>query len=96
MVELSANIRVGAEPLLEFSETVSMSATVEWPVGDQVGLRFHVPFDMDMLPESRPTVAPTNWVLPAYLDPDEQGQWTTIGNVCRRSAQPGARGFMKH
>ena len=55
MIETTARVRVGTEPLLELSDTVSVSATVEWAVGDQVGLRFHHEFDMDLLIESRPT-----------------------------------------
>lgn len=43
------------------------SASVEWVVGDQVGLRFHTPFDMSLLAQSRPSVAP-GWECPAYLE----------------------------
>jgi hypothetical protein len=68
MIETSATVRVGNEPLLELSPAVSMSATVEWTVGDQVGLRFHAPFDMNLLAELRPAVATSDWSPPAYLD----------------------------
>jgi hypothetical protein len=68
MVESRASVRVGAEPLLELGESISMSASVEWAVGDQIGLRFHLPFDMSRLGHARPHVAPTQWVRPAYLD----------------------------
>jgi hypothetical protein len=74
MIETEANVRVGTEPLLELSEAVSLSATVEWAVGDQVGLRFHTPFNMEVLAESRPTIASTNWTPPAYLDVDAKDQ----------------------
>jgi hypothetical protein len=96
MIELSANIRVGSEPLLEFSETVSMSATVEWAVGDQVGLRFHVPFEMEMLSESRPTVAATNWVPPAYLDPDSKAGEDHWKRLSISQLRQELEGFMKH
>src|SRR6185437_8533180 len=56
MVETTAMVRVGSEPLLELTEACSLSATVEWAVGDQVGLRFHSPFDMGLLTDSRPSV----------------------------------------
>lgn len=69
MIETSATVRVGTEPLLELTEAASLSATVEWAVGDQVGLRFHTPFEMDMLSETRPSVV-TNWKPPAYLESD--------------------------
>lgn len=54
MIETEASVDVGSEPLLELSDTVSMSATVEWTVGDQVGLSFHSPFDMRLLASLAP------------------------------------------
>lgn len=68
MIESSSPVRIGAEPLLEIGDSVSISATVEWLVGDQVGLRFHTPFDMSLLARSKPEVAPASWTRPAYLD----------------------------
>jgi hypothetical protein len=70
MIETQATVRLGTEPLLELSPAVSLSATVEWTVGDQVGLRFHSPFDMNLLVESRPVLATPEWTPPPYLDPD--------------------------
>ena len=67
MIETSDQVRVGSEPLLELSDAVSLSATVEWAVGDQVGLRFHTEFNLDLLAETRPTVAPVEWTPPSYL-----------------------------
>jgi hypothetical protein len=40
---------------------------VQWAVGDQVGLRFHTPFNMQLLSRSKPKVAPATWVRPSYL-----------------------------
>jgi hypothetical protein len=68
MIETSAPVRVGAEPLLELGDLISLSATVEWAVGDQVGVRFHTPFDMTQLASAQPQVAPNHWVRPPYLD----------------------------
>src|SRR5258708_7772093 len=68
MIESSAPVRVGAQPLLELSDAASLSATVEWVVGDQAGLSFDAPFDMNLRAESRPSVAPSNWSPPAYLE----------------------------
>ena len=67
MIETSDKVRVGSEPLLELSDAVSLSATVEWAVGDQVGLRFHTEFNLELLAETRPTVAPVEWTPPSYL-----------------------------
>lgn len=68
MIESETPIRVGAQPLLELSDTLSLSATVEWAVGDQAGLRFHEPFDMTMLADGKPVVVEEKWTPPAYLD----------------------------
>ena len=96
MIELDAQVRVGSEPLLELSEAVSISATVEWAVGDQAGLKFHSPFDMEMLAESRPTVATSDWKPPAYLDPDsnhDDDHWKRLSISQLRQE---LEGFMKH
>jgi hypothetical protein len=96
MIELDAQVRVGSEPLLELSEAVSISATVEWAVGDQAGLKFHSPFDMDMLAQSRPTVATSDWKPPAYLDPDanhDDDHWKRLSISQLRQE---LEGFMKH
>ena len=96
MIEVSEKVRVGAEPLLELSAAVSLSATVEWAVGDQVGLRFHQLFDVRQLTESRPSVASTNWTPPAYLDPDakaEDDHWNRLSIAQLRDE---LEGFMRH
>jgi hypothetical protein len=68
MVECSTPVRVGSEPVLELNEDASVSTTVQWAVADQVGLRFHSPFDMRLLGRSKPQVAPAKWMRPAYLE----------------------------
>lgn len=68
MIECAAPVRVGTEPLLELSDALSISGTVEWAVGDHFGLRFHSPFEMSDLAQSRPDIAPTEWIRPAYLE----------------------------
>ena len=68
MIESETPVRVGAQPLLEISDSVSLSATVEWSVGDQAGLRFHEPFDMNMLADGKPTIVEQKWSPPDYLD----------------------------
>jgi hypothetical protein len=67
MIECTAPLRVGSEPLLELSESLSVSATVAWVRGDQAGLRFHAPFDLHDLAETRPQVAEVKWEPPSYL-----------------------------
>lgn len=71
MIECTSPVRVGTEPLLELSDAVSISATVEWAVGDQVGLRFHSPFDLRLLANARPAVASGGWARPTYLNSNQ-------------------------
>lgn len=73
MIECAEPVRVGTEPLLELSDAVSVSGTVAWVVGDQVGFSFHSPFDLGQLAESRPEVAPSEWIRPNYLASESAG-----------------------
>jgi len=95
MIETSATVRVGTEPLLELSESVSLSASVEWARGDQVGLRFHSPFDMNMLADSRPTVATSDWTPPSYLDADHNGSDDHWGRLSLFQLRDELEGFLK-
>ena len=47
-IETSAQLVIGAEPLLDLGEAGSVFATVVWTSGDQAGLRFNEPFDHSM------------------------------------------------
>ena len=69
MIECSAPLRVGAEPMLELGETIQLAATVAWVAGDTAGLRFSKPFDLTQLASARPEVASTRWNAPSYLKP---------------------------
>jgi hypothetical protein len=101
MIETDAQVRVGSEPLLELTEAASMSATVEWAVGDHAGLRFHSPFDLALLSESRPRIVETNpWLKPAYLDNatksacnEEEDRW---GRLTLYELRDELEGFLKH
>jgi hypothetical protein len=69
MIECSAPLRVGAEPMLELGEAIQLDATVAWVAGDTAGLRFSKPFDLAQLASARPEVASTRWNAPSYLKP---------------------------
>jgi len=97
MIESATAVRIATEPLLELSDAVSISATVEWVVGDQVGLRFHSPFDLSLLAHARPAVAESSWARPTYLDrartgaaPDRHWRGVDIGEL-----RAELEGFMK-
>lgn len=82
MIETQTAVRVGAQPLLELSDSTSVSATVEWAVGDQFGLRFHEHLNLSILGEAKPTVAKTKWSPPPFLDlskgRSEQDHWERL------------------
>ena len=95
MIQVDAPVRVGSEPLLELSPALSVSATVEWAVGDQVGMRFHSPFQLSMLAESRPVVAVTSdWTPPEYVrqteDSSERWNALSLTELCEE-----LEGFLK-
>ena len=68
MVQCKTEVPKGIEAVLELSETLTVSGTVGWCVGDQVGIHFHSPFDVTQLARSTPEVAPQRWERPAYLN----------------------------
>lgn len=95
MIQVDAPVRVGSEPLLEISPALSVSATVEWAVGDQVGMRFHSPFELSMLAESRPVVAvASDWTPPEYVKQtdgwNERWRGLSIEQLCEE-----LEGFLK-
>jgi hypothetical protein len=99
MIETAAPLRVGAEPVLELGESIQLSATVAWVVGDTAGLAFRQPFDLHELASARPDVASARWNAPSYLQPgipaadspwEEQWGRMSIGEL-RQSLE----GFLK-
>ena len=97
MIECSAPVRVGSEPLLELSEALAVSVTVEWTVGDHVGLRFHSPFDLRQLASSRPEVASSDWDPPSYLKGEgaEQRSGDPWGRTSLGRLRSDLEGFLK-
>ena len=100
MIECSAPLRVGAEPMLELGDHVQISTTVAWVFGDTAGLRFQSEFDLANLARSRPDLASVKWDCPEYLQRvgaataspwDEQWDRMSLGEL-RQSLE----GFMKH
>lgn len=95
MIETSAKVRVGATPLFELTDAISVSAIVEWAVGDQVGLRFQEPFDVDTLADARPTVASSDWKPPSYLGKaiKKEDRWNRLDIAELRDE---LEGFIRH
>lgn len=94
MIETSAEVRVGAEPLLELGDAVSVPATIEWAVGDQVGLRFQSPFDMELLAQSRPTVISQVLPPPDYCE-NGAGSDDRWGRLTLSQLRQELEGFLK-
>ena len=67
LIECPESVPEGAELLLDLGDAGSLFATVSWTVGDQIGLHFKQPFDMQLLARSRPEVASEKWEAPTYL-----------------------------
>jgi hypothetical protein len=95
LLECSAAVRVGSEPLLELSDTLALSATVTWVVGDQVGLRFQTPFDLHMLSGTRPEVAPSYWERPEHLDTAPSAGADQWGRMSLGQLRTELGGFLK-
>ncbi|HEX5237369.1 MAG TPA: PilZ domain-containing protein [Sphingomicrobium sp.] len=94
LIECSAPVRVGSEPLLELSDAIAIPATASWAVGDQVGLRFDSPFDLSMLARTEPEVAPTYWENPDAAEDSSSSaqQW---GRMSLGQLRTDLEGFLK-
>ena len=97
MIECSAPLRVGGEPLLELGDGLQIPTIVAWVFGDTAGLRFDGEFDLAQLARSRPQLATANWERPDYLQPNlsaEDSPWDdqmSIGEL-----KQSLEGYMKH
>ena len=70
-----------------------MFARVSWAIGDQVGLAFAQPFDVQLLACSRPEVATSNWEAPDYLKGKTPPQADPWGRLSVSELQQRARGL---
>lgn len=66
MIETSAELSPGAEPLIDLGEAGSVFGTVVWVAEGKAGLRFNEPFDWTLLLGPRPE-AQHRWEPPAHL-----------------------------
>jgi hypothetical protein len=77
LVDIQAFCPKGIEVVLDLGGAGKLNATVGWAHGEQVGLRFHEPFDLACLANARPEVTPQRWVRPSFLDsaPEDDTPW---------------------
>lgn len=71
MVDCSKPIPEGAELLLDLGGAGQHFAFVSWVRGDQLGLKFQQEFDIALLAQSQPEVAPQSWARPEYLNAEQ-------------------------
>jgi hypothetical protein len=98
LIETQSGLPVGAEPLLDLGDAGSIFATVTWAVGDQMGLKFHEPFDMQQLAQAKPEIAPVEWQAPVYVN--QAGDVSSWNDGWNRMSLDELRdqldGFLKH
>lgn len=74
LVEAPVSYPLGAEIYLDLDAAGQHFATVSWTCGDKVGLKFKEPFDLQVLGQSKPVVAPAMMTRPGpsrvYADQD--------------------------
>ena len=97
LIESQSGLPVGAEPLLDLGDAGSIFATVTWVVGDQMGLKFHEPFNIQQLAQSRPEVAPVEWEAPTFTNRGADSSWNDGWNrMSLDELRDQLDGFLKH
>jgi len=98
LVECPGPLQVDSEVLLDLGKAGTLTCSVSWSVGDHVGLRFDEPFDMRLLSEKKPMIAPATWVRPAYLEAHAQSDsaWESAwGRVSVDELRMELEGYLK-
>lgn len=77
LVECSANLPAGVTVFLDLGEAGRLGATVSWSRGNQSGLAFAEPFDVQSLAKATPEVAAKQGHRPAFGESgrSEQSPW---------------------
>ena len=98
MIESATPVRTGTQPLLELTDAASLSVTVEWAVGDQVGVSFHSPFDLSLLVEFTAVRCPKpmdSAVLPGPGN-ERAEKDAALGSAPLYELRQELEGFLKH
>jgi hypothetical protein len=76
MIETSAALSPGAEPLIDLGDAGSIFGTVVWAAEGRAGLRFNEPFDWTLLLGPRAEAPQHHWEPPAHLrDARSDSRW---------------------
>lgn len=98
LVDVETAYPVGAEVMLDLGPAGQFDSVVSWCRGEQAGLRFKQPFNLDCLSKARPDLTPYRWRKPDFLRRDEDStpwddEWSrlSLGEL-----QAKLEGFLKH
>jgi hypothetical protein len=98
LIECAIPLPVGAALLLDLGDAGAIFGKVAWAMGDQAGLTFDLLFDLGQLAKTKPEVAPTSWVPPAYLSEGAEAgsawddKW---GRLSLNELQDSLEGYLK-
>lgn len=99
LVDVSTKYPVGSEVMLDLGDAGQFDAIVSWAKGEQAGLRFKQPFDLDCLARLRPDVTPHRWRKPDFLKSgaEEGSAWDEEwSRLSLSELQAKLEGFLKH
>lgn len=99
LVDVSIPYPVGSEVMLDLGKAGQFDAVVSWAKGQQAGLRFKQPFELDCLAKLRPDVMTHRWHKPDFLNSTaaEGSPWDEEwGRLPLAELQAKLEGFLKH
>lgn len=79
LIECTSRLTQGSDLLLDLGNAGQVPASVRWACGDQAGLAFAENFDVSLLAQCKPELAPRRWAKPDYLrdESSETSPWAS-------------------
>lgn len=68
LVDLEIHCPAGTAVALDLGAAGVVPAVVSWTRGEQAGLRFDQPFDLEQLSKLRPDFTPYRWTVPGFIN----------------------------
>ena len=87
LVDVATDYAEGASVLLDLGEAGQLDASVTWATGAQAGLKFNRPFDLANLSKSRPEVTAHQWLVPDFLENNDEDSSPWHENWSRSSIE---------
>lgn len=72
LVDVADEYPEGTSVVLDLGEAGQLGATIARATGSQAGLKFDTPFDLANLSKSRPEVASHQWLVPDFLEKNDE------------------------